>query len=361
MALEVKNDSLLQEDIEILAEKINSSGCFSNKTIFITGASGLLGSQAVKAFLCCNRIYDTNIKVIAYCRNPENAEKAFGELKERDNFEIIIGDITEPIKFDGHIDYIMHAAGITGNSKNHVVHPTVTINTAVLGTHNVLEFAKKNNIIGMVYFSSWEIYGITDPNKDCIYENDYGYMDIMEVRRCHGESKRLCENMCLAYNSEFGVPVSIGRIPLTFGTGVRAVDNRVFAQFARSVINKQDIVLKTTGETLRNHCYTRDALWALILIMIKGARCEAYNIVNPDTAMTIIDMAKMVANLFEDSKVNVRIELDDPAKYGYNPKLKCLLNSDKLQQLGWKPEVGIKDMYIRMIRSMQEEAKNSND
>lgn len=356
MEKEVKNDSVLQEDIEILADKIHLLGCFDRKTVLVTGATGLLGSQAVKAFLCCNRLYDTKIHVIAFCRCAENAQKAFGELKRRDHFDIVIGDIKQPLNIDCGVDYIMHAAGITGNSKNHVVHPTVTINTAVLGTHNALEFAVKNNICGMVYFSSWEIYGVTDPAKDCIYEEDYGYVDLMQPRNSHKESKRLCENMCLAYNKEFNVPVSIGRIPLTFGPGVREVDNRVFAQFARSVIHKQDIVLKTTGETLRNHCYIRDALWALILLMVKGARGEAYNIVNPDTAVTIIDMAKMVAGLFKDSKVNVRIELDDPAKYGYNPTLKCLLNADKLQNLGWKPEVGIRDMYIRMIKSMKEES-----
>ncbi|MFR5876236.1 MAG: NAD-dependent epimerase/dehydratase family protein [Eubacterium sp.] len=353
MDLENKFDPILQEDIEILSDKIHNFNEFSDKTVLITGATGLLGSLLIKSFLCCNRMHNDNIKIIGFAKNENNVKSAFGELLNRDNFKIVYGNIMEPIKIDDDIDYIMHAAGITGNSKNHILHPTVTINTAVLGTHNILELAKEKKISGMVYFSSWEIYGITDPDKECIYENDYGYIDVMEVRRCHGESKRLCENMCLAYSSEFNVPVSIGRIPLTFGPGVRAVDNRVFAQFARSVINKTDIVLKTTGETLRNHCYTRDALNALLTIMVKGERCESYNIVNPDTAMTIIDMAKLVSNLFEDSKINVKIELDDPKKYGYNPNLKCLLNSDKLQNLGWKPEVGIEEMYRRMILSMK--------
>lgn len=359
METEVKNDVIFQEDIEILAEKINKLKALKNKTVLVTGATGLLGSQLIKAFLCCNRIYNENIRVLALARSRENAQAAFGGILGRDNFKMIYGDVMQPVSIEENIDYIMHGAGITGNSKNHIVHPTVTINTAVLGTHNILELAKEKNISGMVYFSSWEIYGITDPSKDCIRENDYGYMDVMEVRRCHGESKRLCENMCLAYSSEFGVPVSIGRIPLTFGPGVRKVDNRVFAQFARSVINKTDIVLKTTGETLRNHCYIRDALYALLIIMIKGSRCESYNIVNPDTAMSIIDMANMVSNLFEDSKINVRIELDDPKKYGYNPNLKCLLNSDKLQALGWKPEVGIEEMFRRMILSMKNEEENA--
>lgn len=359
MDIEVLNDSVLQEDIEILAGKINSLGCFNNKTVLITGASGLLGSQAVKAFLCCNRLYGTKINIIAFCRTTENAQKAFENLKDRGYFKIIIGDIKKPLNIDDVVDYIMHAAGKTGNSKIHVDHPADTINTAVFGTYNVLEFAKEKNISGLVYFSSLEVYGQTDPNKDCIYEDDYGYIDLMQPRSSYKESKRLCENMCLAYSNEFSVPASIGRLSLTFGPGVRDNDNRVFAQFARSVINKQDIVLKTTGKTLRNHCYIRDALWALILIMVKGARCEAYNIVNPDTAMSIIDMAKMVAGLFEDSEINVRIELDDPKKYGYNSYLKCLLNSDKLQSLGWKPEVDLKNMYIRMIKSMKEEADNA--
>lgn len=350
---EVEFDSILQEDIEILAGKISSLGCLNGKTVLVTGASGLLGSQLVKAFLCCNRIYNSNISVIALCRSAQNAEIAFGRLVERERFKIIISDIKKPLHIEENVDYIMHAAGITGNSKKHLTNPADTINTAVLGTYNVLEFAREKNIAGFVYFSTLEVYGQTDPEKDWIYENDYGYIDILQPRSSYKESKRLCENMCLAYNTQYGVAASIGRLALTFGPGIRDNDNRVFAQFARSVINKQDIVLKTTGETLRNHCYIRDALWALIIIMVKGARGEAYNIANQNTAMTIIDMAKMVAGLFEESKINVRIEPDSPEKYGYTEKLKCLLNSDKLSSLGWNAEVDLKDMFIRTIKSMK--------
>lgn len=358
MNKEVIYDNILQEDIEILAKKIHEFNCFKSKSVLITGSTGLLGSQMVKAFLCCNRLFDENINIIALAISEQSVQKAYGELLDRDNFKIVYGNIMEKIEIEDDVDFIMHAAGITGNSKNHILHPTVTINTAVLGTHNVLELAKEKNVSGMVYFSSWEVYGITDSSKEYIYENDYGYMDIMEVRRCHGESKRLCENMCLAYASEFGVPVSIGRIPLTFGPGVREQDTRVFAQFARSVINQTDIVLKTEGKTLRNHCYIRDALSALLTIMIKGERCDAYNIVNPNTAISIIDMAKLCANLFENSKIKVKIELEDYKKFGYNPELKCLLNSDKLQALGWTPEVDIEEMYRRMIQSMKNGKSN---
>lgn len=350
--LEAANDPVLQQDIETIAKCIHDFEELHNSTVFISGTTGLIGQQVVKAFLCSNRIYGTNIRIIAHARNKQKFENLYGKLLQRDNFENVISDITEKLPESLKCDYVIHGAGVTGNPLRHVEHPTITINTAVLGTHNVLEMAKRCGIKGMVYMSSWELYGITDPAKEQIYEDDYGYIDLSVVRRCHGESKRMCECMCIGYASEFDVPVKMGRIPLTFGPGVMDTDNRVFAQFGRSVVHKEDIVLHTAGETMRNHCYVADAIRALLYIMIKGEDGESYNIVNPNTFISIKNMAILVGNLFEDAKVNVRFEIEEEIKYGYNPKVICRLNSDKLQSLGWKPMYNLEEMYTRMITSM---------
>jgi dTDP-glucose 4,6-dehydratase len=82
------------------------------------------------------------------------------------------------------------------------------------------------------------------------------------------------------------VSVVITRLCQTFGAGVAYDDNRVFAQFARSVIEKKDIVLRTKGETYRNYCYTRDAVVALFLLLCKGRAGEVYNIANFDTGIS---------------------------------------------------------------------------
>ncbi len=75
----------------------------------------------------------------------------------------------------------------------------------------------------------------------------------------------MCENMCVAYAKQYDLPVSIARLSQTFGAGILQTENRVFAQFARSAIRGEKIVLHTLGKSEGNYCYTRDTVKALIL------------------------------------------------------------------------------------------------
>ena len=212
-----------------------------------------------------------------------------------------------------------------------------------------------NNIVkGMVYLSSLEVYGVTDPEKKSIKENEYGYIEQMVPRSSYSEGKRMAECLCISYGHEYGVPVKIVRLSQTFGPGVSYSDNRVFAQFARCAIENQDIVLKTKGETYRNYCYIRDAVTGILCVLLKGNFNEAYNIANKDTGISICDMAHMIADDIADKKINVVFDIaDDIAKLGYGPTIKISLDTDKIEQLGWKAEVGLKDAFERMIQSMR--------
>ena len=76
--------------------------------------------------------------------------------------------------------------------------------------------------------------------------------------------------MCVAFNSEYGVQVKIARLSQTFGAGILPGENRVFAQFARSIIEGKDIVLHTRGLSEGNYCYIRDTIMGLFFILFKG-------------------------------------------------------------------------------------------
>ena len=78
----------------------------------------------------------------------------------------------------------------------------------------------------------------------------------------------MCENMCVAYGTQYEVPVKIARLAQTFGAGVLPGENRVFAQFARSAMKGSDIVLHTEGKSEGNYCYTADAVRALLTILV---------------------------------------------------------------------------------------------
>ncbi len=356
MNKEVLNDSVLQEDLENIAASQIPWERFKGKNILITGATGLVGAAITRALCCVNRIHGTKIGIFLSVRNAEKAQNIFGELTERENITLLVGDICEEIKTDAHIDYIIHTAAVT-NSKVMVTQPVETIMTAIDGTRAILEFAKKQNVESMVYLSSMEAYGKPAEGKEYVRENDYGYIDVLNVRSCYPESKRMVECLCSCYSAEYGVPVKIARLAQTFGAGISKTENRVFSQFARSLINGQDIILHTTGESFGNYCYTSECVTALLFLLLNGENGEAYNITNENTNIMIRDMAQLVAEM-SGNKIKVVFDIpEDALKYGYAPAVKMRLCGEKMEKLGWKAEIDLPEMYERLIESM----KNTNN
>lgn len=327
------NNSIFEEDIKNIINDFDMS-VFDGKTILVTGATGLIGKLCVKSLL--NSGYNT--QVIALVRDEEKAKNIFGESKR---LTYLVQDINQRINTTRQVDYIIHAASTT-SSKDFVEKPVETIYTAINGSRNVLEFAKNKRLEGMVYLSSLEIYGVNE--KENIKERDYGYIDILNSRSSYSESKKMVETMCISYGTEYGVPVKIARLAQTFGAGVSISDNRVFAQFAKAIINKENIILHTKGETKRNYCYTTDAVRGIFTILTKGENNNAYNVANENSYCSISEMAHLLEN--EYTKVEYKI---DEVNRGYNPTVKIALNTEKLNALGWEAKVNLKEMFDRLI------------
>lgn len=347
------SDDILQEDIVNFSRRCLPFEKLNGSTILVTGATGLIGSTLVKALAYCNSIGLIKTKILCIVRSREKALDIFKEIPDSVDLEFIVQDISNPVSYAGSIDYIIHGASIT-SSKMFVSSPVETITTAISGTQNLLELAVNKKVKGFVYLSSMEVYGVFDKADGLKTENDYGIINPVEVRSSYSESKRMAECLCKAYQIEKGVPVRIARLVQTFGPGVDIADNRVFAQFARSVINVEDIILHTKGETKRKYLYTIDAVYGIMLLLLKGVDGEAYNIANPDSFVSIYDMACLVASLDKTKKVKVRIEIDDINKFGYAPTLILNLSTEKIEQLGWKASVGLKEAFERMIASMRQ-------
>lgn len=353
---EAGKDKILQEDLDYIANSGMDFEKLKDSNVLITGATGLIGVSLVRTLLCVNRVNKLNLRVFALIRNREKAEAIYGDLLERKDLLLILGDVTEKLFMSQKVDYIFHCASIT-TSKIMVSNPVETLLTSVDGTKYVLEFAKDNECKSVVYVSSMEVYGsFAEANRN-VTENELGYIDPLAIRSNYPESKRLCENMCVAFYSEYKVPVKIARLSQTFGAGILPGENRVFAQFARSVIEGKDIVLHTKGLSEGNYCYTRDTIMGLLFILLRGENAEAYNVSNPETHMTIAEMAKMVCEKCGYGKINVVFDIPNSNSFGYAADTRMKLNSDKLQKLGWKPEIGLEEAYNRMIMSM----KNQSD
>ena len=347
----MSNDDILLQDMKILVDSDTPIHHLDGKTVLITGATGLLGSQMVFALLYYNKLKEKNIKVVAVVRNEEKAKLMFDNFITDKNLNIVCGDIQRLPNIIERIDYIVHGASLT-DSREFIEKPVETIQTALLGSIALLELAKVKKVKSFVYLSSMEIYGVTDSDRLSINEVNYGYIDLLNVRSSYSESKRMVECMCISYASEFKVPVKIARLCQTFGAGVNYNDNRVFAQFARCVIENKDIILHTKGDTVRNYCYTRDAISALIYILVNGESGTAYNVANMNTGISIKDMAILLINLYPQSNTKLVFDNTEEHKYGYNPTVNIRLNTERLLSLGWHAEVDLPEMYQRMIQSI---------
>lgn len=321
-----------------------------DKCFFITGATGLIGSTLIKSLLDLNKKEQLNMHIIALIRSHEKAKGVLGKYYDNSNIKYVCFEmgVEQLPKIEDDIDYIIHGANPTA-SKYFIDNPVETLHTAVYGTDNLLRLAKEKKVKGFVFLSTMEIYGT--PQKGIrITEDNCGQFDTTVIRNCYPLGKLFCENLCCSYFSEYQVPVRIARLTQTFGPGVIYDDGRVFAEFARCAIEHRNIILKTKGETERSYLYTEDAISAILTILLKGENGQAYTVANEDTYCSIFEMATMVAKKYA---IQVEVQEQDVLAQGYANTLYMNLDTTKLQKLGWKPQVGLEEMYDRMIQSMR--------
>jgi len=361
-------DKILQEDLErIAASEAVDWEALRGKRILVTGATGLIGSLAARALVCASVERSLGLQVAALVRSLEKGKAMLGAFLE-DGLELVVGDILSPIAVDGPVDYILHGASVT-TSKDFVDHPVETILTTLKGTEHLLDLARQKQVKSMVYFSSMEIYGVPDPanytelpfseentaqTAAVLRETDYGYIDPLQVRSSYSEGKRMAEGLCAAYAHEYQVPVKMVRLAQTFGAGIPKNENRVFAQFARSIMEGKDIVLHTDGSKAHCYCYTTDAVLGILTVLLRGADGEAYNISNEETYSTIRGMARMLIEKYPQSGSRLVFDIpEDANKYGYAPTSRMLICSEKARALGWRAQVALPEMFERLMKSMK--------
>ena len=231
-------------------------------------------------------------------------------------------------------------------SKFFIEHPVETIKASVESTIDILEIAK-NYGATMVYLSSMEQYGTPYVSGQIMTEEQIGIINHLNVRSSYSESKRLCECLCASYANEYGVNVKIARLAQTFGSGISLSDNRMPMQFAKAVVEKNDIILHTEGHSYSNFVYITDAISGIIRILNCGAIGEAYNVCNDLETRSIREIADLVCSEVAKGSIKTRIVKKD--NMGYAPNVIMFLDSRKLRELGWESQVDMVEAYRRLI------------
>ncbi len=344
------NKPLVKEDMsELTSREYIPFEMLRNKTVLVTGATGMLAYYFTLALMHLNIEKDYDIRVIALVRNKAKAEKKFEGFLSDSRFEILAQDVCDELSIEGDVDYIFHAAGAASPYfiKND---PTGIIAANTKGTVNILNLAKEKKVTNVIYPSTREIYGKVE-GVQFIKETDMGVFDPLEARSCYPESKRMAETILRSYNVQYGVPFTVLRIAHSYGPGmIIESDGRVMADFISDVVNKRNIVLKSEGLAERAFCYVTDAVAAIFVAMLKGGCGEAYNLANETEPTPIRDVAKMLAEMFPERNIKVIFEIEGDTS-GYCNYARVGLDTTKLESLGWKPEVKLAEGLKKTVLS----------
>lgn len=343
---------IISEDLDNICSSNIDWMKFKNKTVLISGAYGMLPSYMVFTLIRLNEtIPDMNIKIIAFVRNEKKLADRFGAYTNKPYFQTIIGDIKECQKIDEKIDYIIHGAS-PASSQYYWTNPVDVILPNMLGTYNLLELAKKNNVDSFLFFSSGEVYGSLI--KDEVLESDMGAVVPMNVRSCYSESKRMGETLCKCYSHQYGLNIKVARPAHTYGPTMDIEnDKRVFAEFVARAIKGEDIVMKSDGSAERTFCYIADAIIAFFTIMLHGENAEAYNVVNKNATVSIKELGEIVASLSygKSSKVITEPRKNDDTYLENKHKKHSTMSVSKLEAFGWSCNYSIEKGFERTIKS----------
>ena len=317
-----------------------------NKTVMISGATGMIGKFLVDLLMYRNESDNLNCTVVALGRNAKKAESRFPEWLNDEHFIFVEQDITKPIDYEGHVDYIIHAASNT-HPLAYSSDPIGTITANVDGTRNLLDLAQKNENSRFVFLSSVEIYGQNRGDVELFREDYCGYINSNTLRAGYPESKRVGEALCQAYKKQYGVDVVIPRLSRVYGPTMLLNDSKALSQFILKGVNNEDVILKSEGLQYFSYIYVADCVSAIIKIMLDGENGEAYNVGDENSNIHLKDLANIIANY---NNKQVIFELPSEAeRAGYSTATTALLDTTKLKELGFNAKTNINEGLNKTI------------
>lgn len=334
---------IIDGDAEQIIRENNGLKELYNKSIMVTGASGMIGSYFIYTLVKLNEEYGANIKIIPLIRKLNKLNE---NLLSKDYICPVVQDVTEKIDFDGEIDYIIHAAS-PASPKIMKEKPVETNFANTLGTANTLMLAREKNVRGYLFISSREIYGQPMENQDYFTEESFGFIDQLVPRNAYAEGKKAAENMCVGFKKEYGLNTKIVRLAHTYGPGMSIYDGRVQADFLKNLVNNEDIVLNSDGSSVRTYTYVSDAVSAIFNVLLKS-KDIVYNISDERNEVSIRQLAEILVEISSNNlKLVFNIKNNDKDE-GYAPFKFGILSSEKIRkELGWNAKYSIKEGFKR--------------
>ena len=294
----------------------------------VTGGAGFIGSHL------CDALLQRGDQVICLDNLFSGSMRNIRPLMNHPNFTFVEGDVRDPIEIDVEIDRIYNLA-CPASPRHYQRDPVGTMRTCVVGTINVLEFARQNSS-RVLQASTSEIYG--DPEVHPQPESYVGHVNPIGPRACYDEGKRAAETLMFDYQRLHGLQVKVARIFNTYGPRMLENDGRVVSNFIVQALRGEPVTVYGNGTQTRSFCFVDDLVRGLELLMESPASVTGpCNLGNPHE-VTIAEIAREVL-----THTNSTSSLCFEPLPKDDPKRRKPVIETALRTLGWRPRVNLKD------------------
>jgi len=302
------------------------------KTVLLTGGAGFIGSHL------CEFLLEKGFRVICMDNLITGNNENIKHLEANENFKFVNHNVSEHIKVEEHLDYVLHFASPASPIDYQKI-PIQTLKAGALGTHNTLGLALAKKAKYMLASTS-EVYG--DPLVKPQPESYWGNVNPVGPRGCYDEAKRFAEALTMAYHRIHKLDTRIVRIFNTYGPRMRKGDGRAVPNFITQALKNKPITVYGNGKQTRSFCYISDLIDG-IFKLLKSDINEPVNLGNPDEK-TILELAEIIKKITKTKSEIIFEELpiDDP-------KVRCPDISKAKKELKWEPKVSLEQGLIKTI------------
>jgi len=264
-------------------------------SIFLTGATGFVGTWLLASVLRANDEFDLGISIVALTRNPERFMGQAPELAGHKAVRLLEGDMCGFVPPAGHFPFVIHAATERSFEPDDG-RPLGTFDADVGGTRRVLEFARTHGVRRFLFTSSGAVYGAQPASLTHIPEDYVGAPSTMLSNSAYGQAKRVSEFMSVMYGRTYGFDSTIARLFAFVGPLLPLNANFAVGNFIRDALAGGPLRIAGDGTPYRSYLYAADlAIW-LWTILLRGTPNHPYN-VGSARDVTIAELARTVIDV----------------------------------------------------------------
>lgn len=352
---------IVQADLNYICRKLaDDVEMMSGKRLLITGGAGFLGYYLVQTPLHWNHLNPNKdpIRVVVWDNFMRGVPNWLIALEDNENLSTHRYDVIDPLPDDiGDFDFIVHAATIA-SPIYYRLHPIETMDANITGLRNLLDYSLKQKeqgtpVEGFLFYSTSEVYGDPTPENIPTPETYYGNVSCTGPRACYDESKRYGETLVVNFAQQYDLPIRTVRPFNNYGPGLKISDRRALPDFARNVLNGEDIVMLSDGSPTRTFCYIADAVVGYYKIMLRGRNGEPYNIGLDKPEISIRQLAEHVVDMSKELfnyKGQLVCKISDDKDYlTDNPNRRCPVIDKARSELDYNPEIQLEDGLRRSL------------